>query len=43
MIIDSRQTSKLKNKPGSITAMWMDELTDSEVITAGCIRGSESA
>ena len=31
-----------KNRRGQITAMWLDELTDSEATTAGIIRGSES-
>ena len=31
-----------KKKRRQITKMWMDELTESEAITAGCIRGSEN-
>lgn len=31
-----------KSRKGRITAMWMDELTDNEVTTAGTIRGSEN-
>ena len=31
-----------KNRRGQITKMWMDELTDSEATTAGCVRGSEN-
>lgn len=30
-----------KSRNGRITAVWMDELTDSEATTAGIIRGCE--